>query len=197
MNDLVSQTRQPAFDLSPQTFDQALTFSNYLADSDLVPKERRASALAFYALGIPIGTLLGMIFGGGLMATMTTALLVSKLAAALPLIQTSAVAKPSQPVSLLVRHRVVFKQLLAPRSKSLKMYFPGFRLQKQSTVLTALMSCSCPARCLLRSRVPQLAQPRNTAHAQHLVQAIPTLHLANSLWLRRCCRPRRPVWMSP
>ncbi len=32
--------------------------------SDLVPKERRASALAFYALGIPIGTLLGMIIGG-------------------------------------------------------------------------------------------------------------------------------------
>ena len=32
--------------------------------SDLVPKERRASALAFYALGIPIGTLLGMMIGG-------------------------------------------------------------------------------------------------------------------------------------
>ncbi|MCT2558175.1 MFS transporter [Tsuneonella sp. YG55] len=32
--------------------------------SDIVPKERRASALAFYALGIPIGTLLGMIIGG-------------------------------------------------------------------------------------------------------------------------------------
>lgn len=27
------------FDLSPQTFDQALTFSNYLAESDLVPKD--------------------------------------------------------------------------------------------------------------------------------------------------------------
>lgn len=27
------------FDLSPQTFDQALTFSNYLADSDMVPKD--------------------------------------------------------------------------------------------------------------------------------------------------------------
>lgn len=34
--------------------------------SDIVPKERRASALAFYALGIPIGTLLGMIIGGQL-----------------------------------------------------------------------------------------------------------------------------------
>ena len=32
--------------------------------SDMVPKERRASALAFYALGIPIGTLLGMMIGG-------------------------------------------------------------------------------------------------------------------------------------
>ncbi len=32
-------TTRPAFDLSPQTFDQALTFSNYLADSDLVPKD--------------------------------------------------------------------------------------------------------------------------------------------------------------
>jgi len=32
--------------------------------SDLVPKERRSSALAFYALGIPIGTLLGMVIGG-------------------------------------------------------------------------------------------------------------------------------------
>lgn len=27
------------FDLSPQTFEQALTFSNYLADSDMVPKD--------------------------------------------------------------------------------------------------------------------------------------------------------------
>ncbi|WP_126175071.1 spinster family MFS transporter [Tsuneonella rigui] len=32
--------------------------------SDLVPKEKRASALGFYALGIPIGTVLGMIIGG-------------------------------------------------------------------------------------------------------------------------------------
>lgn len=34
--------------------------------SDIVPAERRASALAFYSLGIPIGTLLGMIIGGTL-----------------------------------------------------------------------------------------------------------------------------------
>ena len=32
--------------------------------SDMVPPERRSSALAFYALGIPIGTLLGMLIGG-------------------------------------------------------------------------------------------------------------------------------------
>ena len=34
--------------------------------SDMVPPERRSSALAFYSLGIPIGTLLGMIIGGTL-----------------------------------------------------------------------------------------------------------------------------------
>lgn len=32
--------------------------------SDMVPAERRSSALAFYSLGIPVGTLLGMIIGG-------------------------------------------------------------------------------------------------------------------------------------
>ncbi|WP_133365264.1 spinster family MFS transporter [Qipengyuania sediminis] len=32
--------------------------------SDLVTPEKRSSALAFYALGIPIGTLLGMLIGG-------------------------------------------------------------------------------------------------------------------------------------
>lgn len=45
MNALVQQpgalTAQPRqqFDLSPQTFEQALTFCDYLADSDLVPKD--------------------------------------------------------------------------------------------------------------------------------------------------------------
>ena len=34
--------------------------------ADIVPKERRASALAFYALGIPIGSLLGLMIGGQL-----------------------------------------------------------------------------------------------------------------------------------
>lgn len=32
--------------------------------ADIVPPERRSSALAFYALGIPVGTLLGMLIGG-------------------------------------------------------------------------------------------------------------------------------------
>lgn len=32
--------------------------------SEYFPKEKRASALAFYALGVPLGTLLGMAFGG-------------------------------------------------------------------------------------------------------------------------------------
>lgn len=34
--------------------------------SDMVTPEKRASALAFYSLGIPVGTLLGMIIGGTL-----------------------------------------------------------------------------------------------------------------------------------
>ena len=33
------QQQAPAFDLSPRTFDQALTFAGYLADSDMVPKD--------------------------------------------------------------------------------------------------------------------------------------------------------------
>lgn len=44
MNQLVVQTApapqtRQQFDLSPQTFEQALTFAGYLADSDLVPKD--------------------------------------------------------------------------------------------------------------------------------------------------------------
>lgn len=34
--------------------------------SDAVPREKRASAIAFYGLGIPIGSLLGMVIGGTL-----------------------------------------------------------------------------------------------------------------------------------
>lgn len=37
--------------------------------SDMVPPERRASAIAFYGLGIPIGGLMGMIMGGFLADT--------------------------------------------------------------------------------------------------------------------------------
>ncbi len=37
--------------------------------SDMVPRERRASAIAFYGLGIPIGGLIGMILGGFLADT--------------------------------------------------------------------------------------------------------------------------------
>jgi hypothetical protein len=33
------QQQAPAFDLSPRTFEQALTFAGYLADSDMVPKD--------------------------------------------------------------------------------------------------------------------------------------------------------------
>lgn len=36
-NQIATQTK--TFDLSPQTFEQALTFSGYLAESDLVPKD--------------------------------------------------------------------------------------------------------------------------------------------------------------
>ena len=38
-NTAMTTTSRQQFDLSPQTFDQALTFSKYLAESDLVPKD--------------------------------------------------------------------------------------------------------------------------------------------------------------
>ncbi len=41
MNKTTELTTNKGFDLSPQTFDQALTFSKYLADSDMVPKNFR------------------------------------------------------------------------------------------------------------------------------------------------------------
>lgn len=37
-NTPVVQSQRPAFDLSPQTFEQALTFANYMAESEMVPK---------------------------------------------------------------------------------------------------------------------------------------------------------------
>ncbi|QOR55249.1 MAG: hypothetical protein SHS37scaffold220_18 [Phage 67_12] len=45
------------FDLSPRTFEQALTFSNYLADSDMVPKDFK---------GKPGNCLIGMQWGAEL-----------------------------------------------------------------------------------------------------------------------------------
>lgn len=51
---LVAATRGPAFDLSPQTFEQALTFAQYLADSDMVPKDFK---------GKPANCLIGMQWG--------------------------------------------------------------------------------------------------------------------------------------
>lgn len=39
MNELATKPRPTGFDLSPQNFEQALTFANYLADSDMVPKD--------------------------------------------------------------------------------------------------------------------------------------------------------------
>ena len=46
------------FDLSPQTFEQALTFSKYLADSDLVPKDfkgKPANCLIAMQWGMELG----------------------------------------------------------------------------------------------------------------------------------------------
>ena len=46
------------FDLSPQTFEQALTFSQYLADSDLVPKDfkgKPANCLVAMQWGMELG----------------------------------------------------------------------------------------------------------------------------------------------
>ena len=37
--ELATQPKSAGFDLSPQTFEQALTFANYLAESDMVPKD--------------------------------------------------------------------------------------------------------------------------------------------------------------
>lgn len=55
--DLALAPRQQ-FNLSPQTFEQALTFSNYLADSDLVPKDfkgKPANCLIAMQWGAEIG----------------------------------------------------------------------------------------------------------------------------------------------
>lgn len=53
-NEIATQTRSTGFDLSPQTFEQALTFAQYLADSDMVPKDFK---------GKPANCLIGMQWG--------------------------------------------------------------------------------------------------------------------------------------
>ena len=56
MNEITTQPK--AFDLSPQTFEQALTFSQYLADSDMVPKDfkgKPANCLIAIQWGMEIG----------------------------------------------------------------------------------------------------------------------------------------------
>lgn len=51
-------TKPAGFDLSPQTFEQALTFSQYLADSDMVPKDfkgKPGNCLVAIQWGMEIG----------------------------------------------------------------------------------------------------------------------------------------------
>lgn len=55
---LPQQAKSTGFDLSPQTFEQALTFSNYLADSDMVPKDfkgKPGNCLVAIQWGMEIG----------------------------------------------------------------------------------------------------------------------------------------------
>ena len=57
-NELTTQPKVSGFDLSPQTFEQALTFSNYLADSDMVPKDfkgKPGNCLVAIQWGMEIG----------------------------------------------------------------------------------------------------------------------------------------------
>ena len=58
MNELSIKAKPAAFDLSPQTFDQALTFAGYLADSDMVPKDfkgKPGNCLVAIQWGMEIG----------------------------------------------------------------------------------------------------------------------------------------------
>ena len=58
MNEITTQPRVAGFDLSPQTFEQALTFSQYLADSDMVPKDfkgKPGNCLVAIQWGMEIG----------------------------------------------------------------------------------------------------------------------------------------------
>lgn len=56
--ELTTQPKVAGFDLSPQTFEQALTFSQYLADSDMVPKDfkgKPGNCLVAIQWGMEIG----------------------------------------------------------------------------------------------------------------------------------------------
>lgn len=56
--DIATQAKPASFDLSPQTFEQALTFSQYLADSDMVPKDfkgKPGNCLVAIQWGMEIG----------------------------------------------------------------------------------------------------------------------------------------------
>lgn len=57
MNEIAT-TRPGQFDLSPQTFEQALTFAQYMADSDMVPKDfkgKPANCLIAMQWGLELG----------------------------------------------------------------------------------------------------------------------------------------------
>ena len=58
MSDSTAIATRQQFDLSPQTFEQALTFSNYLAESDMVPKDfkgKPGNCLVAIQWGMEIG----------------------------------------------------------------------------------------------------------------------------------------------
>ena len=58
MTDSTALAPRQQFDLSPQTFEQALTFSNYLAESDMVPKDfkgKPGNCLVAIQWGMEIG----------------------------------------------------------------------------------------------------------------------------------------------
>lgn len=57
MNEISTTEQRGTLDLSPRTFEQALTFSQYLADSDMVPKDFK---------GKPGNCLIGMQWGAEL-----------------------------------------------------------------------------------------------------------------------------------
>lgn len=57
-NEIATQTKPAQFDLSPQTFEQALTFAQYLAESELVPKDfkgKPGNCLVAIQWGMEIG----------------------------------------------------------------------------------------------------------------------------------------------